>query len=109
MDTTKALQLLPARWRLRIYLALGSAALLLTALGAFFLASPWPVPWWIAAALAGVGVLAGPFAILAGNNVSADGQQQQAVTVDVTAPVADVTQSVRKALGDMSSRGMQRR
>lgn len=107
MDTTKALQLLPARWRLRIYLTLGSVALLLTALGAFFLASPWPVPWWIAAALAGVGVLAGPFAILAGNNVSAD--QAPATRVDVTAPVADVTQSVRKALGDMSSRGMQRR
>lgn len=72
MDTTKALILLPALIRQRVYIGLAVVALLLTAAGAFFLASPWPVPWVIPAGLAGVGVLAGPFAVLASNNVTPD-------------------------------------
>lgn len=75
MDTTQALTLLPAKVRQRAYVALGIVALLLTAAGAFFLASPYVVPWQITAALAGVGVLAGPFAILAGNNVTPDARR----------------------------------
>lgn len=77
MDTTQALTLLPAKVRQRAYITLGIVALLLTAAGAFFLASPFEVPWQITAALAGVGVLAGPFAILAGNNVSPDARRAQ--------------------------------
>lgn len=89
MDTTQAVKLLPAKFRLRAYIALGVAALLLTAASAFFLASPWPVPWVIPAGLAGVGVLAGPFAILAGNNITPDprrAQVDEVVLADADAP-----------------------
>lgn len=72
MDTTHALALLPAAVRRRVYIALGCVSSLLSGLGAFFLASPFSVPWWVGAGLAGVGVLAGPFAILAGGNVAPD-------------------------------------
>lgn len=75
MDTAQALALLPAVVRKRIYIGLGCVASLLSAVVAFFLASPLTVPWWIPAGLAGIGSLAGPFGILAGGNVTPDPQR----------------------------------
>lgn len=75
MDTTQALALLPAKVRRRVYITLGCVSSLLSALAAFYLASPYSVPFWVGAGLAGVGVAAGPFAILAGNNVTPDARR----------------------------------
>lgn len=60
----------PAKVRKAIYLALAVVSLLFTATGAVYALSPWPTPWWIAGGLAGVGVLAAPFGVLALVNVS---------------------------------------
>ncbi len=98
MDTTQALAMLPAKVRRRVYITLGCVSSALSGLGAFFLASPYPVPFWVGAGLAGIGVLAGPFAILAGGNVTSDqprraqtDEQGQLVYADETS-VTDVSE-----------------
>lgn len=72
MTDNTALTLLPAKVRQNVYVCLTLVSLLLTAGGALFALSPYEAPWWIGGALAGVGVLAAPFGILAANNVKPD-------------------------------------
>lgn len=67
-----ALTLIPARIRQVVYLGLTVVSLLLTAAGAVFAASPYTTPWWVAGALAAVGILAAPFGVLAAANVKPD-------------------------------------
>lgn len=68
MDT-KALELIPPKVRQRVYLGLTLVALGFTAAAAVYGVSPYEIPWWIGGGLAGVGVLAAPFGVLAAVNV----------------------------------------
>lgn len=68
-----ALTLIPARVRQIIYVSLSLVYLVITAVAAFFIASPYAAPWYVAAAGAGVVVLTAPFGfLLAATNVTPD-------------------------------------
>lgn len=60
---------IPANIRRNIYLGLAVVSLLFTSAGAVWALSPYVTPWWIAGGLAGVGILAAPFGVLAAVNV----------------------------------------
>lgn len=70
MNYQQIVEWLSASTRRRIYVALGLASLVLTALLAAWGVSPYEVPWWIQSGLTGLGVLAGPFGVIAASNVS---------------------------------------
>ena len=67
--TENVLTLLSPKARRVIYIILGSLAALLTAAAAFFAFSPYPIPWWIPAALAGLGSLSTATNAIAASNV----------------------------------------
>lgn len=66
----EVLTFLPDKVRLGAYIVLGILSLVGSAGLAFWAVSPYPVPWWWTAGLAGLGVLLAPFAAVAGSNVN---------------------------------------
>jgi len=75
-----ALTLIPARIRQIIYVVLSILYLVIAAGTAFYTASPYPAPWWLAAAGAGVVVLTAPFGLLlAATNVQPDNVRESYV------------------------------
>jgi TRAP-type C4-dicarboxylate transport system permease small subunit len=67
--TENVLTLLPPKARRVLYIIYGLLSLALTGAAAVFTMSPYPVPWWIPAGLAGLGALIPFFSAIAASNV----------------------------------------
>jgi hypothetical protein len=67
--TENVLTLLSPKARRVVYVILGSITALLTAGAGFFAMSPYPIPWWIPAGLAGLGSLSSVSHAIAASNV----------------------------------------
>lgn len=91
MNPNEAFNQIPANVRRNIYLALAGISLLFTAAGAVWALSPYATPWWIAGGLAGLGILAAPFGVLAAVNVPKQEADLYAEIDDDVPPVENVT------------------
>jgi hypothetical protein len=86
MMTENVLTLLSPKARRVVYIILGSATALLTAAGAVFAFSPYPIPWWIPASLAGLGSLSSVTHAIAASNVKPQQIAEPKRALDVPEP-----------------------